>query len=776
MYKNQQSSEFEMATSVHADIGGIPHFECHGDPTTIGARWKKWRRAFELFVEGKGIKDNGQKKALLLHCGGMQMQDIFYTFPTVEPEADQTVYSVALDQLDRYFTPQVNVPYERHLFRNISQQPTETIDQLITRLRQKAEFCEFTDKNEQIRDQVIEKCLSHNLRRKLLEKGKNLTLEQLQTVARAMENSEKQAVSIEGTTRGEVNRVQTKRRGDRDRQTGSVNKTCYRCGSSTHLQNSDVCFAKDKECFKCHKVGHLSKCCKTKTPGSQDKQRHKGTSGKSKIRFVETSSLSNDDDYAFSIVDDCKQPTVPVNIGGIADVPMIIDSGASCNVIDKHLWEKLKQQHVKCNSRKTEKKLFVYGSTRSMDVIGCFEAQVSVGNNDRQINAEFTVVREKGQALLGYKTATELRVLKIGIDSNNVNMVSQLEPKELVEKYKSCFVGLGKLKSFQLEIPIDKSVKPVAQDMRKIPFSLRDKLEAKLDELQKLDVIEKAEGPTPWVSPVVVVPKGQNDIRLCVDMRRANEAIIRERHPIPTVEEVLYDLNQSTVFSKLDIKWAFHQIELSEASRSITTFVTHQGLFKYKRLMFGISCAPEMYQRVIQQALQGCVGVRNIFDDIIVHAPTVEEHDARLEMLLKRIQEKGLTLNREKCQFRMDELMFMGHLLSARGIGPDEEKVRAVLEARQPCNPGEVRSFMGLVNFVGRFIPDLSTVSEPLSRLTKKGVPFVWGKAQETAFQDLKGRLANTETLGYFDREAKTIVILWDLALFSCRKSTVNIG
>ena len=104
------------------------------------------------------------------------------------------------------------------------------------------------------------------------------------------------------------------------------------------------------------------------------------------------------------------------------------------------------------------------------------------------------------------------------------------------------------------------------------------------------------------MSPVVIVPK-KNDIRLCVDMRQANEAVIRERHPIPAVDELLQDLNQSTVLIKLDLKWAFHQIELKEESRSITTFVTHEGLYHYKRLMFGISCTLEMYQRVIQQAL-----------------------------------------------------------------------------------------------------------------------------------------------------------------------------
>ena len=167
----------------------------------------------------------------------------------------------------------------------------------------------------------------------------------------------------------------------------------------------------------------------------------------------------------------------------------------------------------------------------------------------------------------------------------------------------------------------------VAQPIRRVPYHLRDKLSDKLDELVKLDIIEKVSGPSSWVSPVVVVPKPSGDIRLCVDMRQANMAVKRERYPIPTIDEVLQDLNQSKFFSKLDLNSAYHQIELSPESRDITTFGTHQGLYRYKRLMFGISCAPEMYQKVLGQVLQECDGVHNILDDVIVHAPTEEEHD-----------------------------------------------------------------------------------------------------------------------------------------------------
>ena len=162
---------------------------------------------------------------------------------------------------------------------------------------------------------------------------------------------------------------------------------------------------------------------------------------------------------------------------------------------------------------------------------------------------------------------------------------------------------MRKLKDNQVKLYVDPNIPPVAQPVRRTPFSLRDKVKEKIDELVAMDTIEPVEGPTPWVSPVVVVPKQNEEIRLCVDMRRANEAIIKERYPIPTVGEVLQNLNQRTVFSKLDLRWGYHQLELHPDSRSITTFTTHCGLNRYKRLMFGISSAPEVYQHVIQQAL-----------------------------------------------------------------------------------------------------------------------------------------------------------------------------
>ena len=239
----------------------------------------------------------------------------------------------------------------------------------------------------------------------------------------------------------------------------------------------------------------------------------------------------------------------------------------------------------------------------------------------------------------------------------------------------------------------------------------------------------------------------------------ANKAIIRERHPIPTTDKVLEDMQEGSVFSKLDLKWGYHQIELSDSSHGITTFVTHKGLFRYKRLMFGITSAPEKYQQVIQQVLQDCSGTANNSDDIIIYGPNTAEHEERLEKVLTRLKDRGLTLNKEKCVFHMPKLTFMGLVLSRQGTGTAEEKVKAVNEACEHKSLSEVKSFLGLVNFNARFIPDLATVAEPLRRLTKKGEPFMFGPEQQAAFAELKQRLTQAETLGYFDCSAKTKII-----------------
>ena len=258
-------------------------------------------------------------------------------------------------------------------------------------------------------------------------------------------------------------------------------------------------------------------------------------------------------------------------------------------------------------------------------------------------------------------------------------------------------------------------------------------------------MIERITGPTPWVSPIVVAPKPKSPgkIRVCVDMRQANKAIKRERHVTPTVKEMIGDLNGARVFSKLDLNQGFNQLELALESRYITTFSTHMGLMRYKRLNFGISSAAEIFQNVIRETLEGIDGAINISDDILVFGKTHSEHNRNLAAVFQRLREKGLTLNKSKCEYSKDKLEFFGYVFSKDGISPDPEKVEDVVTLQTPSTASEVRSLLGMTNYCSRFIQDYATKTEPLRKLTHKDQPWCWTAEHDRSVSHLKEKLVS---------------------------------
>ena len=177
----------------------------------------------------------------------------------------------------------------------------------------------------------------------------------------------------------------------------------------------------------------------------------------------------------------------------------------------------------------------------------------------------------------------------------------------------------------------------------------------------------------------------------------------------------------------------------------------HNGLYRYKRLFFGINSAPETHQRIIQHIIQDIPGCKNIADDIIIFAQNQEEHNKILRMLLERLRERNLTLNRDKCEFNKSELRFMGHILSDGGLKIDANKVKAVSETKEPTNANECRSFLGLIGFLSKFIRNYATLAEPLRKLTRKDVPWCWGENEQRSFDALKLAITSTDVMAYYN-------------------------
>lgn len=712
------------------------------DSASIASRWTKWKRSLQLCLDVNCVALPSRKRSYLLHYAGSEVQDIFYNIEghDADPPPGSDVFTEAIRLLDAHFAPLNNIPYERCVFRKMTQQENEPVEKFIHRLRDQGRLCDYGAALEmRITEQVFDNCVSDALREAILKK-KLMTVQDIAEEGRVLEtvkrNRDQMKKSVE-----EAQLSLVKKQGREE--------VCFRCGNVGHFANDKRCPARSKVCDKCQIVGHFKKMCKTKMktrPGKTSARKQKIQQVRETHDSVSDSSsegTESDDDVQQVYANGSGLDKTTCFVGGVK-TDWIIDSGAHVNVITRGMWKWLKKQGcVVSKECKSEKVLRVYGDGK-LKVHKVIKTDIAT--QDKTVHHEICVVdSEKGANLLSRATSIELGLLEI---RGQVFSVDNGEPP------------IGKLKNVQVQIKLDQSVSPVQQSCRRLPIPLKSLVDEKLADLLEQDIIEPAPLNISWASPLVVTPKdGGRSVRLCIDMRKANKAIIPEKHPLPTFEEIMPHLEGCKVFSKIDLVKAFHQIELAPESRDITTFVTQDAYYRYKRLMFGMKVAPEIFQRCIERVLKGLKGVKVFIDDVLVYGATKEEHDLRLKAVLDRLKENGLTINEAKCEFGQPMVKFMGHQLSEDGILPTNEKVSAIQNFRRPETASEMRSFLGLVNYVGKFIPNLSAVTAPLRKMIVKGVKFHWSREAKLSFNEVKQAMANPNHLAFYNPRYKTTLV-----------------
>lgn len=305
-----------------------------------------------------------------------------------------------------------------------------------------------------------------------------------------------------------------------------------------------------------------------------------------------------------------------------------------------------------------------------------------------------------------------------------LQLIERIDAVELPEerfkkKFPKVFTGLGRLEGdYCIRLKTDAMPYALTTPHR-VPFPLENKIKEELERMEQMGVISRIERPTEWCAGMVPVVKPNGKIRICVDLTKLNEAVCRERHILPSVEQSLAQLNGATIFTKLDARSGFWQIPLAQECRERTTFITPFGRFCFNVLPFGINSGPEHFQRRMSQLLEGITGVICHADDVLVCGKDKAQHEERLTEVLSRIQKANLTLN-EKCSFAQSEVLFVGHKVSSEGIAPDPEKVRAIVEMTTPQNVADVRRFLGMATHMSKFIPHFTDDTKPLCDLLAK--------------------------------------------------------
>ncbi len=249
-------------------------------------------------------------------------------------------------------------------------------------------------------------------------------------------------------------------------------------------------------------------------------------------------------------------------------------------------------------------------------------------------------------------------------------------------------------------------------------------------------------GLTQWI---VVERPQTGKLRVCLDPHDLNKAILRPHYPMKNLEDILPDLAGSHCFSKLDTRSAYWTIQLSNDSSYLTTFNSPYGRYRYLRLPYGLKSSQDLFQRKLEECLEGLAGVVAIVDDVIVHGRTRQEHDQNLHMVLRRMAEKGVKLNDDKLEVGVSQVQYFGHTLTAQGIKPDPSKVSAINDMPAPRNRAELETVLGMVNYLSKFAQNLAEITSPLRKLLAEDVLFSWDKPQDDAFQKGQGR-HNTES------------------------------
>ncbi|KAJ0717250.1 putative nucleotidyltransferase, Ribonuclease H [Helianthus annuus] len=475
-------------------------------------------------------------------------------------------------------------------------------------------------------------------------------------------------------------------------------------------------------------------------------------------------------------------------------VTVLFDSGADTSYVSLKVSQMLKRTPTLLNTKHTVElangkslevahivkgcNLVLAGQTFSIDlipiVLGSFDVVIGMdwlSHQQAEILCKENIVRiprsgKEPLVIRGDKSGDVLGIISflkahkclrkghaaiLALVSDTSSEERKIEDIPIVRDFPEVFPeelpGLPPHRQVEFQIELAPGVAPIARAPYRLAPSELEELSTQLQELLEKGFIRPSS--LPWGAPVLFVKKKDGTFRMCIDYRELNKVTVKNRYPLPRINDLLDQLQGSSYYSKIDLRSGYHQLRVREEDVSKTTFRTRYGHYEFLVMPFGLTNAPTVFMdlmnRVCKPYLDKFVIV--FIDDILIYSKSQEEHEQHLRLILELLRKEQLYAKCSKCDFWLREVHFLGHVVNEDGIHVDPSKVDSIKNWPAPRTPIEIRQFLGLAGYYRRFIKDFSKIAQPLTSLTQKGVTYRWGDAQEAAFQHLKDRLCSAPIL-----------------------------
>ena len=590
-----------------------------------------------------------------------------------------------------------------------------------------------------LRDRLVCGIAEERWQKRLLAEEK-LTFETALKISLALEAADRQVKDLHNATGTQVLLVRNSPAVKSARST-----PCYRCGGS---HQPHTCRFKEAECHHCKRKGHIAKACR-----SRNKTQPQSSSRRRPIKVAhqlqeDRDPTSERPDAAgtlhvkeyplYNCTDGSSKPILVTVTADGAELQMEVDTGATSSIISEKTYKKIWSTQNSPPLEPARTKLKTY-TGEAICVKGVINVRVEI--NGQKATLPLLVVEGNGPSLLGRDW-----LQKIQLDWSKihpVHSVSQCQLQEILDKHPEVFKNeLGQIKNTKAKIFVDAEARPRFFRPRPVPYALRHKIEAELDHLEQRGVIEPVQ-ISDWAAPIVPVLKKDGSVRICGDYKVTVNQVAKNDTSFAKNRGHFCIFSWRYLLLKTGYGPSYQQIPLDDDSKQYVTINTHKGLYRYNRLPFGIASAPSIFQRTMESLFRGIPGVAVYIDDILVTGKTDTEHLENLNLVLKRLKESGIRLKKDKCSFKLPSVEYLGHKVSVAGLQPTDVKVQAIRDAPAPQDVSQLKSFLGLINYYGKFLPNLSSILSPLYRLLQSSTRWSWGPEQKEAFQMVKSMLTS---------------------------------